>query len=104
MLELRPNCEWCGKDLPPDALDARICSYECTYCSECAEIVLENVCATCGGDLVRRPIRPKVAYRCAPQTGLGVHPASTERRHTRFTRAEVDDIRRRLRNTHPARR
>ena len=63
MLELRPNCEWCDKDLPPDAADARICSYECTYCAECVGSVLHNVCPTCGGGFTHRPIRPKAAHR-----------------------------------------
>ena len=67
MLELRPNCEWCDRDLPPDSEDARICSYECTYCADCVENVLHNVCATCGGGLVPRPIRPRHAHREAPK-------------------------------------
>lgn len=96
MLELRPNCEWCGKDLLPDDLDARICSYECTYCAECVETVLGNVCATCGGELVRRPIRPKIAYRDNPRTGLEAHPASTQRRHSQYSQADIDKMRRQL--------
>jgi hypothetical protein len=58
MLELRPNCECCDRDLPPDAGDARICSYECTFCRDCAEGVLGGRCPNCGGELVRRPVRP----------------------------------------------
>ncbi|WP_395004458.1 DUF1272 domain-containing protein [Cypionkella sp.] len=54
MLELRPNCEWCDTDLPPDFSDDRICSYECSYCAECVENVLYNVCATCGGSFRAR--------------------------------------------------
>lgn len=57
MLELRPNCECCGKDLPPDA-DARICTFECTFCAECATMTLNDVCPNCGGNLVERPVRP----------------------------------------------
>ncbi|MCB0969838.1 MAG: DUF1272 domain-containing protein, partial [Ilumatobacter sp.] len=49
VLELRPNCEWCDRDLPPDAADARICSYECTFCAACVERHLANVCPNCGG-------------------------------------------------------
>ena len=56
MLELRPNCERCGRDLPADSPDARICSYECTFCAECAD-AMEGVCPNCGGELVRRPRR-----------------------------------------------
>ena len=104
MLELRPNCEWCDKDLPPDAQDARICSYECTYCAECVEHVLHNVCATCGGGFVPRPIRPKGAYREKPQLGLGNQTASTKRIHSRWTREEVGEISLRLRDVPAAER
>lgn len=72
MLELRPNCECCDKDLPPDAADALICSYECTFCDACAETRLPGGrCPNCGGELVRRPVRP--AER------LARHPASMAR-------------------------
>ena len=59
MLELRPCCELCGKDLPPAAVDARICSFECTFCADCVERVLDNVCPNCGGGLYPRPVRPR---------------------------------------------
>jgi uncharacterized protein len=71
MLELRPNCECCDRDLTPDSLDARICSYECTFCRDCAEGTLGGRCPNCGGELVRRPIRPP--------DRLLLHPASTRR-------------------------
>ena len=71
MLELRPNCECCDRALPPAAMDAMICSYECTYCTACATGVLAGKCPNCGGELVRRPVRP--AER------LVRHPASTKR-------------------------
>jgi uncharacterized protein len=58
MLELRPSCECCDRDLPPDSVDARICSYECTFCADCVDTRLGGVCPNCGGELVRRPIRP----------------------------------------------
>ena len=58
MLELRPTCEQCNKPLPPDAPDARICSYECTFCAACVEGVLMNVCPNCAGGFVPRPVRP----------------------------------------------
>ncbi|BFM05296.1 DUF1272 domain-containing protein [Halioxenophilus aromaticivorans] len=58
MLALRPNCECCDKDLPPHATDARICSFECTFCAQCAEHALQHACPNCGGNLVPRPIRP----------------------------------------------
>ena len=71
MLQLRPNCECCDRYLPPDSPEAVICSYECTFCRDCAERVLGGWCPNCGGELVRRPIRP--AER------LARHPAATER-------------------------
>ncbi|NIF21865.1 MULTISPECIES: DUF1272 domain-containing protein [Pantoea] len=58
MLELRPNCECCDIDLPPHSIDARICSFECTFCVTCAENKLDGKCPNCGGELLRRPIRP----------------------------------------------
>lgn len=71
MLELRPNCECCNKDLPPDSKDAMICSFECTFCKQCVEKILLGICPNCGGGLVHRPIRPAVE--------LAEHPASTKR-------------------------
>jgi len=71
MLELRPGCECCNVDLPADSADARICSFECTFCATCAENVLHGVCPNCGGELVPRPRRP------APK--LENNPASTRR-------------------------
>ncbi len=59
MLEIRLNCEHCNKSLPPDSLDARICTYECTFCASCVETILFNVCPNCGGGFEKRPIRPK---------------------------------------------
>lgn len=58
MLELRPNCECCDKDLPPESAEARICTFECTFCAGCADHVLHGACANCGGELVARPRRP----------------------------------------------
>jgi hypothetical protein len=61
MLQLRPNCECCNRDLPNESLDARICTFECTFCSECADTRLNNTCPNCSGELVRRPRRPAAA-------------------------------------------
>ena len=71
MLELRPNCECCDRDLPPDSPEARICTFECTFCAECTDAVLSRICPNCGGNLVPRPIRPAAM--------LVKYPASTER-------------------------
>ncbi len=72
MLRLKPNCECCDKDLPPDAMDAVMCSFECTFCVACRDTRLPGgVCPNCGGELVKRPIRPKEK--------LEKFPASAER-------------------------
>ena len=88
MLELRPNCELCDKDLPPAAPDARICTYECTFCAGCVEEALHGVCPNCGGDFQPRPIRPARAWR--EGTGLVNDPPGTRRRHTPYTREELE--------------
>jgi len=88
MLELRPNCELCDKDLPPDSTEACICTYECTFCASCVETVLRNVCPNCGGDFVSRPIRPTVARR--PGVSLAHDPASTRRVHAKYSREEIE--------------
>jgi hypothetical protein len=66
MLEIRPNCEHCGKDLPNTSTEAMICSFECTYCENCALIIFENVCPSCTGNFVKRPIRPAKAIKKYP--------------------------------------
>ena len=63
MLELRPTCENCNKVLPPDATEAMICTFECTFCKDCVEKVLHNVCPNCGGGFTPRPVRPKTNWR-----------------------------------------
>ncbi|MEN8145630.1 MAG: DUF1272 domain-containing protein [Gemmatimonadota bacterium] len=70
MLEIRPNCERCDVDLRPDSMQAMVCSFECTFCAECVA-QMEGVCPNCGGELVRRPVRPAAL--------LEKYPASTER-------------------------
>lgn len=86
-LELRPNCEYCDVDLPPSSTEARICSYECTFCSSCNETKLFNVCPNCGGGLEPRPIRPTTEWR----EGLCVakQPPSTKRINLKRT---VEDV------------
>ena len=71
MLEIRPNCEHCGKDLPNTSTEAMICSFECTYCATCALGIFENVCPSCTGNFVPRPIRPSKMVE--------KYPASTEK-------------------------
>ncbi|MGD8925206.1 MAG: DUF1272 domain-containing protein [Thioalkalispiraceae bacterium] len=79
MLELRPTCENCNKPLPPASLEARICSYECTFCADCVDTVLENVCPNCGGGFVARPIRPSQNWK--DNNYLGHDPASIRIKH-----------------------
>ncbi len=87
MLTLKPNCERCDKDLPNHAADACICTYECTFCRQCVDSVLKNVCPNCGGGFAPRPIRPKVARRKG--VSLVDQPASRERVITNFSDAEI---------------
>lgn len=102
MLDLRPNCELCDRDLPPGALDARICSYECTYCAPCADTVLQNVCPTCGGGLQPRPIRPRQAYHHPHiSLGLGFNPASEVRKYSRWRRDQIAAMTARLKDVPP---
>jgi hypothetical protein len=79
VLELRPTCENCNTALPPDSPEARICSYECTFCSTCVDDVLENVCPNCGGGFAPRPVRPSTNRK--GDNFLGKDPASTRVRH-----------------------
>ncbi len=72
MLEMRPDCERCGADLPADAPGAFICSFECTYCAECTD-TMDDICPNCGGELMDRPVRSAAL--------LEKYPASTERKY-----------------------
>ncbi len=71
MLELRPGCECCDCDLPPESSNARICSFECTFCAACADLKLQGLCPNCGGELVPRP--------CRPASKLASYPPSNKR-------------------------
>lgn len=77
MLKLKPNCECCDRDLPPDTTEARICTFECTFCADCAAQRFDNACPNCGGNFVVRPVRP--------ERHLQKNPASTDR----FTKAHA---------------
>ena len=79
MLELRPSCEHCNRKLPPESPEAWICSYECTFCGDCVERVLFNVCPNCGGGFMPRPVRP--ARNWKGDNYLGKDPASTKAKH-----------------------
>ena len=79
MLELRPTCEHCNKALPPESAEAMICTFECTFCKDCVESILENVCRNCGGGFAPRPIRP--ANNLKGDNYLGNYPASEKVKH-----------------------
>lgn len=99
MLELRPNCECCDKDLPIDAIDAFICSYECTFCKDCVDDILENVCPNCGGGFTPRPIRPKTSRRSG--VGLAHQVASTKREHTKYSVNEIREFSQQFKHINP---
>jgi len=102
MLELRPTCENCNKALPPDSLDARICIYECTFCSGCVDNVLHNVCPNCGGGFVPRPIRP--ARNWKGDNFLGKDPASTAVKYRPVDPVAHGEFAAPIRNIQPAKR
>jgi hypothetical protein len=85
VLELRPTCENCNRALPASSAEARICSYECTFCATCVDGVLENVCPNCGGGFVPRPVRP--ANNWKGDNYLGKNPAGTKVKHRPVDRA-----------------
>ena len=86
MLELRPTCENCNKPLPPEATDAMICTFECTFCAACVNDVLGNVCANCGGGFSPRPIRPARNWKGDNYTGK--YPPNTKVRHRPVDKTE----------------
>jgi len=79
MIELRPTCEYCNSNLPANSTDAMICSFECTFCKECVDNILYNVCPNCGGGFTKRPIRPSENHK--NENYLGKYPASTVIKH-----------------------
>jgi len=101
-LQLRPNCEYCDRNLPPDSMVARICSYECTFCADCVDTRLFNVCPNCGGGFVPRPIRPATEWR--PGLSLTKRPPSTTRVHLSYTVEDIASHTQRIRHIFPERR
>lgn len=96
MLELRPTCENCNKELPYDATDAMICSFECTFCSDCVNNILHNVCPNCGGGFVSRPIRP--------QDKLAKYPPSAKVIYKPVDMQQFATLLQRYKNIHPEKR
>ena len=102
MLELRPSCEHCNRALPPASPEARICSFECTFCASCVENVLGNVCPNCGGGFAPRPLRPSTNWNDGNH--LGRYPASTNVRHRPVDAATHAALRARVEAVPPERR
>ena len=102
MLELRPSCEHCNKPLPPESTEAMICSYECTFCKDCVDNILGNVCPNCGGGFCKRPIRPKNNLK--DNNFLGNDPASTKIKFRPVDKAEHNNFSEQIKNIPPNRR
>jgi uncharacterized protein len=102
MLELRSACEHCNTPLPPDSLDARICSYECTFCADCVSKVLGNVCPNCGGGFVPRPIR--LSRNWKDDNYIGKNPASTTVRYRPVNVEEHERLSAEIRSIAPEKR
>ncbi len=102
MLELRPSCENCKKQLPPNSTEAMICTYECTFCKDCVDSLLENVCPNCGGNFVPRPIRPQNEY--IKNTSLIYHPASTKIVYKKVLLETFNTLKEQLKNVIPEKR
>ncbi|MEQ9466425.1 MAG: DUF1272 domain-containing protein [Ekhidna sp.] len=83
MLELRPTCENCNKPLPPSSTEARICTFECTFCADCVD-ELENVCPNCGGGFEKRPVRPSVPLKKSPATEKVTHKPVDKEKHAKM--------------------
>ena len=101
-LQLRPNCEFCDKDLPPEATEARICSFECTFCADCVDTKLFNVCPNCGGGFSPRPIRPATEWR--PGLSRMTRPGSDKRVHLSYSVEDIAAHSARIRDIDPAKR
>ena len=99
MLELRPTCEHCNKPLPAAAEDAMICSFECTFCTECVDTILGNVCPNCGGGFCPRPIRPAANWR--GENFIGKYPPRETVKHRPVDPAAHADFAARLRDIAP---
>ncbi|HBK08760.1 MAG TPA: DUF1272 domain-containing protein [Acetobacteraceae bacterium] len=101
-LDLRPNCEFCDCDLPPASTLARICSFECTFCADCVDNKLNNVCPNCGGGFVPRPIRPATEWR--PGISVLRRPPSAKRVHRSYSLEDIAAHTQRVKDVLPERR
>lgn len=102
MLELRPTCENCNKPLPPNSLEAMICTFECTFCKSCVDEILGNVCPNCGGGFCPRPIRPATHWKGG--NFLGKYPPSTTIKHRPVDRGIHEQFAAQIRQIPPEKR
>jgi hypothetical protein len=93
MLELRPTCEHCNKPLPPHSTEAMICSFECTFCKNCVDDILSNVCPNCGGGFARphRPSQSSAISQCHPASTTVKHRPIDPQAHAQFA-VSIKDI------------
>ena len=98
-LELRPNCEYCDKDLLANSTEAFICTFECTFCRDCAQDKLQNVCPNCGGGFAPRPIRPQREWR--PGLSAATRPPSAKRVHLHYPAEDIAALVARVKDTPP---
>ncbi len=101
MLQLRPICEHCGKDLPNDSHEAMICTFECTFCKDCATNLFENVCPNCGGGFEKRPTRPT---KCITPDCLKNFPAETNKKFRPVDMEKFQALKNRYINVDPRKR
>ncbi len=99
MLTLKPSCEHCDQSLPADSIEAMICSFECTFCRDCVETILENVCPNCGGGFCARPIRPRQEYIAG--VSLQQYPASTKKTYKAVDLEKHQAFKAKLKNIQP---
>lgn len=85
MLEIRISCEHCEKELPNNSSEAMICTYECTFCKECVDKVLNNVCPNCGGGFEKRPTRPKNCLSQNPSSTTKIHKTINKEKFKKLT-------------------
>jgi hypothetical protein len=102
VLQLLLNCDYCDCDLPPESTSARICSYECTFCADCVDTKLFDVCPNCGGGFAPRPIRPATEWR--PGLSVAKRPPSMTRVHLSYSTEDIAALSARVRGIPPARR
>ncbi len=101
MLEIRPTCENCNKALPNDSDEAMICSFECTFCKDCVDTLLYNVCPNCGGGFEKRPSRPS---NCHTGNCVDTYPVGNKEVYKPIDKAKFKEILNKFRDIQPRKR